>query len=216
MRRALVLALVLWGCGLSASPARADEPGAFDYWILALSWSPQHCESRPGDPQCVYAHDFIVHGLWPQHERGFPDFCARSAKVPETLVSRMLPLMPSESLIQHQWRKHGTCSGLEMEEYFLQTERARRAVAIPPDYRNPATHRSTSLSEIEQAFIAVNPQLRPDGIAVQCSGRWLREVRICFNRQFQPRACGADVEDRCNANVVMRPHRKARSSDRRE
>ena len=197
---------------LFSSAATADVPGKFDYWVLSLSWSPQYCDARPGDRQCAYAHDFIVHGLWPQYERGFPDFCSRTEQVPRPLLTRMLPLMPSEELIQHQWRKHGTCSGLSMDEYFIQTERARRALAIPPQYRKPTTHRQTSLAEIEREFIAVNPQLGPETLAVQCSGRWLREVRVCFDRNFQARACGSDVADRCGSNVVMRPNRKPRGA----
>lgn len=202
----------LWLLAALAVPASAgsDTPGEFDYWVLALSWSPQYCDSRPGDRQCVYAHDFVVHGLWPQYERGFPDFCEHRGTVPEATVERMLPLMPSEELIRYQWRKHGSCSGLPLEEYFMQVERARRAIAIPPAYRNPTGHRQTSLAEIEREFAEVNPGLTPAAIAVQCSGRWLREVRICFDKAFQPRACGADVTDRCGSRIVMRPNRKAR------
>lgn len=203
IRLAAILSLLL----VAASPSVAAS-GRFDYWVLALSWSPQYCDGRPDDAQCGKPHDFIVHGLWPQYERGFPEFCERrAAPVPESLVQRMLPLMPSESLIRHQWRKHGTCSGLPMKEYFAQTERARRAIVIPAAYRKASGYRQTTRAHIEREFIAVNAGLSPKTIAVQCSGRWLREVRICMDARLQPRQCGTDVDDRCGSTVVMRPAR---------
>lgn len=208
IRRALLLAL----CLTSGAAAARDKAGEFDYWLLSLSWSPQYCVNNAGDSQCIYPLNFVVHGLWPQYERGYPDYCARTESVPAPLVTRMLPLMPSEKLIQHQWRKHGSCSGLEMQEYFLQVERARRAVAVPLMFTDPEDYRQTSVREIEAAFVEVNPQLAPEMLAVQCSGRWLREVRVCFDKAFEPRACGADVEDRCSSEVMMRPNRKPRSA----
>ena len=210
MMRSCLLALML--CLAGASAQARDRPGEFDYWLLALSWSPQYCVNNAGDPQCIYPLNFVVHGLWPQFERGYPDYCARTQSVPTSLVTRMLPLMPSEKLIQHQWRKHGSCSGLEAQEYFLQVERARRAVVVPPLYADPEEYRRTSVREIEAAFVDVNPQLAPEMLAVQCSGRWLREVRICFDREFQTRACGVDVADRCGMEVMMRPNRRPRSA----
>ncbi|HEY0975646.1 MAG TPA: ribonuclease T2 [Solimonas sp.] len=205
----------LWAFALSAFCVAAqgrDRPGEFDYWLLALSWSPQYCANQGADPQCVYPHNFVVHGLWPQYERGFPDFCQRTDPVPRDLVTRLLPLMPSENLIQHQWRKHGSCSGLDVKEYALQVERARRSIVVPPAYSNPETHLRTSVREIEATFIAENPQLSAESLAVQCSGRWLREVRVCLDIEFQPRACGRDVDDRCGADVMMRPNRKPRAA----
>lgn len=192
-------------CALGAPVHAADRPGEFDYWILALSWSPQFCRSEPAAEQCTYAHGFIVHGLWPQHEQGYPDYCGERSRVPKELIERMLPLMPSTELIQRQWRKHGSCSGLPMQEYFLNVERAWRLVSIPPMLRAPTERIETSVDAIEHAFIEVNPRLQPDGIAVQCRGSWLSEIRICLDRDFQLRRCGADVEDRCRSSVQIRP-----------
>jgi ribonuclease T2 len=203
------------GALLAPVPAAAgDTPGRFDYWLLSLSWSPQFCADRPSEAQCSLAYDFVVHGLWPQHQRGFPDFCARKPDdLPPDLITRMLPLMPSSDLIRHQWRKHGTCSGMNAREYFMTVERARRAVVIPPIYREPKRYIVTRLREIEDEFIKVNPRLQPDMLAVQCRGRYLREVRVCFDKQFQPAACGDDVDDRCAGEVVLRPNRFSRSRE---
>src|SRR5262249_49131550 len=84
-----VAALALAACaallGLTAGPAAADdprqnEPGKFDFYVLALSWSPSYCDSlgerAQQQAECgERPYAFIVHGLWPQYEEGFPEFC---------------------------------------------------------------------------------------------------------------------------------------------
>lgn len=205
MRQRLVRAAALL-CGALLPTLAAAQP-SFDYWMLALSWSPQYCESRqqPDEPQCRREFHFVVHGLWPQYERGFPRACAKVAPVPQPLVERLLPLMPSPKLIEHEWRQHGSCSGMGVQEYFLQTERARRRIAIPPVYEAPRRLLVTSVGEIERQFIDINPGITPEALALSCSGRWLSEVRVCLDKDFNFRACGEDVRDRCRKEVAIRP-----------
>ena len=88
MRRVWVgLASTLFGLWLAASAAaqdpRQNEPGKFDFYVLALSWSPSYCEaaqardpSRKAGVECSgRPFAFVVHGLWPQYEKGFPSYC---------------------------------------------------------------------------------------------------------------------------------------------
>ena len=104
---------------LLASPALAqDIAGRFDYYVLSLSWSPSWCraegDARDAD-QCDPGrrNSFVVHGLWPQYERGYPEYCQRPApRLDRNLMRSMLDLMPAPGLIFHEWDKHGTCSGL--------------------------------------------------------------------------------------------------------
>ena len=185
-----------------------DEPGAFDYWVLALSWSPQYCSENERDLQCMNSYSFVVHGLWPQYEtKGWPEECTDVERVDKKLVSRMMAIMPSPPLIQHQWREHGSCSGMNVEDYFLTVERAHRSLLMPSAYYDVADEVRTSVEEIEQAFIRSNEQLSPESIAVTCRGRYLREVRICYDKDFQPRDCGEGVRDRCGKRVTVRPTR---------
>lgn len=205
LARALAASL---GLALGSAAAAADTPGQFDYWVLSLSWSPQFCKTEPGNAQCTLPRGFVVHGLWPQYEDGYPDYCGERKRVPDELVDRMLPLMPDEKLVQQQWRKHGSCSGMDMGEYFLNVERAWRRIVIPPQFTPDRDAYESGLQAIEQAFIGANPGFDRDSIALQCGGgRWLREVRMCFDREFQPRACGEDVTDQCRNKISVRPIR---------
>ena len=104
-----------------------NQAGAFDYYVLALSWSPTYCAERRGngyEPQCDVRsgrpYAFVLHGLWPQHERGWPENCRTSDRgwVPGPVAERMLDIMPSKRLVFNEYRKHGTCSGLGVDGYF--------------------------------------------------------------------------------------------------
>src|SRR5476649_534026 len=105
----------------SAQDRRQNAPGEFDFYVLSLSWSPSFCEAasergnggRSQQGQCGgRPFSFVVHGLWPQYEQGFPDYCQVPApRLDRTIVGSMLDLMPSPRLIFHEWDRHGTCWG---------------------------------------------------------------------------------------------------------
>ena len=69
----------------SAQDRRQNAPGEFDFYVLSLSWSPSFCEEAAergnegrSQAQCGgRPFSFVVHGLWPQYEHGFPDYCQR-------------------------------------------------------------------------------------------------------------------------------------------
>ena len=194
---------------LAASAASADQPGRFDYYVLSLSWSPQYCAGshRDDEPQCARPYAFVAHGLWPQNERGYPRDCRSRERVGDDTIGRMLPLMPSRGLIIHEWRTHGACSGLGADDYFDTVTRAYRSVRIPEAYRALDHYLTVDPQRLKRDFVGANPGLREEDLAVQCSGHYLQEVRVCLTRELGPRACGADVEDRCGDTAVLRPVR---------
>lgn len=208
-RHLLAAALGLGALSSAMADGRADAPGRFDYYVLALSWSPQYCASaaRPGEIQCQRPYAFVVHGLWPQHERGWPEYCGRGEYLADSLIEKALRYMPSKPLVIHQWRKHGVCSGLPAEQFFASTERAYRSIQIPAAYRQPATALTRNTKSLERDFLQANPALQPSGLAVQCSSRYLREIQFCLDKSLEPRACGSDVRDRCQGDFVLRPVR---------
>jgi len=212
--RLLLAALTLWPA--LASAQEKGEPGRFDHYVLALSWSPSYCEAmgtRAEPAQCATARPFafVVHGLWPQYERGWPESCQNPAPyVPEPVLRSMLDIMPSRRLVLHEWRKHGTCAGLDATAYFDKVRRAYQAVTIPEAFRRLDDYTMVVPGEVEAAFRAANPGLAADMIAVECDRRRLTEVRICMNRQLGFTSC-AEVDRRaCRASrVVMPPLRES-------
>jgi ribonuclease T2 len=190
--------------GRNADAANRSS-GAFDYYSLVMSWSPTHCESDEGrddQSQCAprngRGYSFILHGLWPQYARGYPENCpADSTWIPQPVIDRMLDIMPSKGLIIHEYRKHGTCSGLAPDEYYRLSRRLYDSIRIPERFRNPTAAQFMDLNDVVREFTAANSQLSPDMISVACRGPGsrLREVRICFTKAGAPRACG-DNEDR--------------------
>lgn len=200
------------------SPASAGKniPGAFDYYVLSLSWSPQHCASRGNkvrsdDAQCGSgggAFGFVVHGLWPEYVNGYPESCAVSTAVAPELISRMLRIMPSARLIQHEWSKHGTCSGLLAEQYFAHVEELAGRLKIPQRYQALAESLTTSVAALRAELLAENPALPKDGssLRVICQGEFLQELRFCYEKDFRPRSCSEKATDFCrSADIVIRP-----------
>jgi len=128
---AAVLGMMLAFAG--AQGRRPDAPGQFDYYILSLSWSPSFCETATGNArrqQCgPRPFSFVVHGLWPQYERGFPESCqVPPPRLDRNIMRGMLDLMPAPGLVFHEWDQHGTCSGLPPREYFDLVRRGREKV----------------------------------------------------------------------------------------
>lgn len=168
----------------------------FDFYVLSLSWSPAFCASSEGSgnrQQCGSdrRHGFVVHGLWPQNENGYPEFCKSSEpdRVPDAIGRAMFDIMPSMGLIGHQWRKHGSCSGLSQRDYFSATRAAFEAVRLPEKIASGAQAATLSADAIETAFTDANPGLSKRGISISCDGKRLEEIRICLNTDMTFRDC---------------------------
>lgn len=183
------------------APGRGGEPGRFDFYVLALSWSPGYCagagRSRASE-QCEPGRrlGFVVHGLWPQYERGFPSECGADRFVPQAALAEAEGVYPERRLAIYEWRKHGTCSGLSPSAYFRAARTARDKVAIPDPLAALARDGETTPQTIERAFGAVNPGLRPDMMSVQCSRGDLQEVRVCLSKDLREFRSCPDVDRR--------------------
>lgn len=180
----------------------AVPAGAFDYYVLALSWSPSYCESEATERdrlQCGGGRlfHFIVHGLWPQNERGYPEDCPTdNPRVPDALVDEMLDIMPSRGLIGHEWRTHGACTGMSQEDYFAAVRAAFESVDVPDRFEVLETAVSVKPQEIARAFIESNRgTLTADAVVVTCGGGTrLDEVRLCMGKDLRFRACGQQTK----------------------
>ena len=175
-----------------------DTPGKFDFYVLALSWSPDYCAAEQNNDatQCALGKKlgFVLHGLWPQYRKGFPQSCSSEA-FPRALKEDFPALYPNDGLYRHEWEKHGTCSGLTPEAYLALTKRLKQAVAIPQAYRKPEKPIRANIEQIKAQFSAANSGLAAESLTVYCSGagRFLKEVFICFDLKGKPTACSAEL-----------------------
>jgi ribonuclease T2 len=184
----------------------------FDFYVLSLSWSPSWCASNDRDgstPQCDgrRPYTFIAHGLWPQNERDWPEYCssAEPERVPQALASKFYDIIPSAGLAGHEWRKHGTCSGLSQRVYFDTLRAAYNKIRIPPAVFDGRLARKLATDDIETLFARANPGLGPDAIAVNCENGQLSEIRICMTKSLTFRACPAVDRNACRARMVGVP-----------
>ncbi|WP_444464040.1 ribonuclease T2 family protein [Rhodobacter capsulatus] len=200
MRFFAICAAVLLACHALAEGERA---GDFDYYVLALSWSPGWCatdgkgrNARQCDPGS--GADFVLHGLWPQYEAGWPSYCRTTARDPSRAQSAaMADVMGSDGAAWYQWKKHGRCSGLTAADYFATARQAYESVAIPVPFQQLARDVRLPAEAVEQAFLDANPRLSPEMVTVTCAGERIDEVRICLTKDLVPRRCGADVRRDC-------------------
>lgn len=191
---ALLAALLVCGGAHARKAKPVGEPGEFDYYALALSWSPAYCATNGGkDPnQCGAGRrlGFVLHGLWPQYENGYPQNCSRDP-LPDTVRRKYAAIYPSPKLIGHEWSKHGTCSGLAPERYLALSAQLKDGVTVPAAYRMPDQPVRVTTAQFKEAFRAANPRLARDAIVPFCggAGRFLREVRVCYTKDGTSRAC---------------------------
>jgi ribonuclease T2 len=175
-----------------------NTPGEFDYYALVLGWAPSYCltEGRlRRDAECNSAKPraFVLHGLWPQYEKGWPEDCPIGKRpwVPTSVIDEMRDIMPSKGLIIHEYRTHGTCSGLDPVQYFGVARELYERVKAPESLSASGARQSLSAEEIESAFAAANSWLKPEMMSVSCRGENLLDDRICFSSC----ACGANEDE---------------------
>jgi ribonuclease T2 len=211
---AAIVAIAVVALGWGAW-ARGERPGRFDYYALSLSWSPTYCASDAGRndrQQCGgrRRYDFVVHGLWPQFDRRWPEYCpVEDRYVPDRLIDRMLDIMPSKKLVIHEWRKHGTCSGLGQRGYFETTRELFSRIKVPARYVTPTAPIRTTPEQLVRDFLSTNRWLDANGISVHCGNARdrarLREIRICFTKDLEHRSCGDNERRACRARQLVMP-----------
>jgi len=149
----------------------------------------------------------VVHGLWPQFERGYPTDCGPAGRFPSRqALDDAAGVFPSRALARYQWRKHGTCSGASPSGYFADVRRARDAVRIPDQFASPQAEIRTTPLAVERAFAEANPGLRPDMMGVACRRGVLQEIRICLDRALRGfRPCPEVDQGNCRGGEILVP-----------
>ena len=216
---ATALSLLLLGCNTSTStkaPAipqerspqqarlaqgeTAEQP--FDYYLLNLSWSPEFCHSHPNATECGQHSTFVLHGIWPQNKDGtYPENCStQSGPRNPTAYS---DIYPDPGLLIHEWRTHGTCSGLSPDAFFTLARNAFHSVAIPSALSQLDHQISMPPGQILDLFTAANPSIPRSSLALSCGNNYLTAIEVCLNKNAQPTACGPVRS--CRANTVRIP-----------
>jgi ribonuclease T2 len=186
----------------SSREANQGTPGVFDYYLLALSWSPEFCYSHPDKPECQSGHHgFVVHGLWPQYLDGYPEHCSNAPGLSNP--SEMADIFPDPGLVDHEWTTHGTCSGLNAENYFQLLRHAFMSIKIPERFIALRENFSIPPQEVKQEFVRANPEFSADEMTVSCGNNYLTAVSFCMTKDLKPTACQA-LRD-CRANVIRVP-----------
>ena len=184
----------------TTQPVKTDQntPGKFDYYALTLSWSPDYCAAKGGnDPQQCGAGKklgFVLHGLWPQYDRGYPQSCTNEAFDPK-MQTQFPNLYPSTKLYTHEWEKHGTCSGLTQPQYHQLAQTLKSTVKIPDRYQTPVKPIRLTPDEFNKDFVNANPAYTDKSFAPTCSGsgRFLQEVIVCHSQDGKPGICSDEV-----------------------
>jgi ribonuclease T2 len=215
----LPILLLLAGCGPSSQPTNAPDSSrqsatpqanpraigsasGFDFYLLNLSWSPEFCHSHPAAIECAAHSTFVLHGLWPQNNDGtYPENCSNAPGPADP--AEFKDIYPDQGLLQHEWRTHGTCSGLGVEAFFSTARSAFHSVAIPPTLSSLTSQISLPPDEILGLFNAANPAIPRASLALSCGNNYLTAVEVCMDKSLHPIACGSIRS--CRANTVRIP-----------
>jgi ribonuclease T2 len=186
-------------------------------YVFAYSWTPGFCmnESYPGcmDPLPYWKNNFTVHGLWPQYvTSGYPSTCTTEkfdSSIPskvglDTLISRWPDVKYTinntkyDSFWEHEWSKHGTCSGLTQYDYFMTAIRMTD-ILLTPDIFHKSVGTNINTEELRMLFGPTST------ISLQCSHQSLVGVYSCWQQKNNVPtklvACPDDVlqEDTCKS-----------------
>ena len=212
---ALIACLLMSGIADAKSRRKKGTTSSvFSYYMLVLSDAPDFCDQPQGqkDPrECGAGRHigFVVHGMWPQGEtsRG-PENCGPASPVSQEIIQATLKYIPTESLIQHEWATHGTCSGLSAADYFAALRKARDSVTVPADLNQPSQKLQLSPAQIETKMAAANPSFPKTAFRTSCyRDRELEEIRVCLKKDLTPRACGPSAGECSAATVTLLPVR---------
>ncbi|UJR21631.1 hypothetical protein I4U23_024708 [Adineta vaga] len=178
-----------------------------DYFRLSLSWSPAFCNGNrraANSFQCQHNFNYIVHGLWPSAKRNInqtrsirihPRNCRNEQPMSIDTIRKYFCLMPSESLMQAEWEKHGTCYWNTPEDYFERINNIYSKISLPKNTHEILSNQTLTKRQrrqsIIQSFLDINPQLTSDNIEVTMihKGKDLKEVAFCYDYSFNHTKC---------------------------
>jgi ribonuclease T2 len=179
-------------------------PGSFDFYLMNLSWSPEFCSIQGTSPECAARPGFILHGLWTQNNDGtYPVFCSEEP-APANLAQN-LDITPDLALLQHEWAKHGTCSGVGPRRFFVMEHQAFHSLKIPPQFEHIDHEISLAPNAILSLFAQANPDFPQGSILLSCGRNHLTAIEACFSKDLKPIVCQGLRSCRANSVKITPP-----------
>lgn len=173
-------------------PARRLPIGGY---TLAVSWSPEYCHGHARESSAKFEcgsgnrFGFTLHGLWPDGiGKDWPQYCTSTELLPTGFIAGRLCTTPSAQLIQHEWAKHGTCSGLSATAYFDRSTQLYARLHYP-DMAMLAARRGLTAGAFATAMARANPGLAAAAIRVTANKAWLDELWLCLGRDMTYGRC---------------------------
>jgi ribonuclease T2 len=130
--------------------------------------------------------------------------CTPASPVAGEIVRHMLEYYPSRGLIQHEWEKHGTCSGLSAQDYFAKVEQAFKSVQAPDQLKNLSGDKSVPPKDLDQSFAESN-HAPPDAFRISCHAQELVGVEVCMSKDLKIRSCARSLRECPASSVWMHP-----------
>lgn len=179
--------------------ATTGVPGEFDFYLLSLSWSPGFCATHRGGSECGRRLGFVVHGMWPQYGGG--DYPVNCSDAPGPANPRAYTdMIPTASLVEHEWKKHGTCSGLTANAYFAAIRKAFAGVRIPVGIGTGRDAGWVAPERLLEAFAKANPGYPEGSFVLSCGSNRLTAIEVCLSKDLQPQRCRGVWS--CRADVI--------------
>lgn len=181
-------------------PVTPDGPArraAVAGYTLAASWSPEYCKTS-GDRramQCAGTNGrfgFVLHGLWPEAAAGpSPQWCASAGAPSPQVLREHVCMTPSPGLLAHEWARHGTCMASTPQQYFRVSAILWRSIHWP-DADRLSRKKDLTAGDLRTEFLAANPGWPRAAVGLETSRTgWLREVHLCYRKDFHPAPCRA-------------------------
>ncbi|MGI9277151.1 MAG: T2 family ribonuclease [Endozoicomonas sp.] len=132
---------------------RKGTPGDFSFYLLTQEWVQEFCFHQPqlqdcSQPAVTVRKTLGLHGLWPQYKipDDYPYNCRNSSGCPDGSVCMLgwsglekptrsflesaIPVN-AQLLANHEWQKHGTCSGFNQQGYFETVQKLFDKIGTP-------------------------------------------------------------------------------------
>ena len=167
-------------------------------YTLALTWAPEYCHGNSRQPSARFEcgggnkFGFVLHGLWPDGTgKDWPQYCAATDILPQATIAKNMCATPSAQLLQHEWAKHGTCTGLAPDAYFARSTGLYAKLRYPD--MNALSRGSVTAGALADAFAKANPGVPASAIRVTANKRgWFDELWLCLDMGLRYTACRAD------------------------